>query len=320
MSILASVAGRSGRGAWWLVAILGLAQSACAAQPPAGGEAEQGPAGAPAEAQAPEAEPNKVRAELVLSDAPEPGRTIWLGVRFLIEEHWHIYADTLNDTGVPPKVEWTLPEGWTVGPWVWPGAKRYTQPGEILDHVYEREVTLLAPLKVPADAKPGTEAMIRAKLDWLVCKDICIPEEQVATKPVRIGTEPSDVERRGIQRALDALPRPTRLDAAGTGPMVEGEAKVVAVWTSPRTIVIEVDGPVEKLEFMPARPPAEGGVEFENLFERGISNRGRLELKVKSETSVRGTLGIYRSGTARPAYHSIRVEAREAPAEPVSKP
>lgn len=318
MSILASVPGRSGRGAWWCVAFLSVALPACAAQPPTSSDA----GGAPA--QAPDVEPNKVRAELVLSAAPQPGQVIWLGVRFQIQDEWHIYADALNDTGVPPKVEWTLPEGWTVGAWVWPGARRYTQPGEILDHVYEREVTLLAPLSVPAGAKPGSEAMLRAKLDWLVCKDICIPEEQVASKPVRIGTEPSDAERRAVQRALDALPRPTRLDAAGVGPVVEGESKVEVVWTKPQTVVIEVGGPVEKLEFVPDRPPAEGGVEFENLFERGISPRGRLELKVKSEAPIKGTLGIFRKGSPRPEYRSVSLAPRESveakDSKPASKP
>lgn len=315
MSILASVSCRGVRRAGLFLMVVALAGSACAGQPP---QTPQAPATAPESSAAEAPEANKVRAELVLSDAPEPGKVIWLGVRFLIEEHWHIYADTLNDTGVPPKVEWTLPEGWTVGPWVWPGAKRYTQPGEILDHVYEREVTLLAPLKVPADAKPGTEAMLRAKLDWLVCKDICIPEEQVAVRPVRIGTEPSDADRQAIRRALDGLPRPTRIDAGGTGPVVQSDAKVEVVWTKPGTVVIEVGGPVERLEFMPERPPAEGAAEFENLFERGISDRGRLELKVKSEVPIRGTLGIYRPGAGRPAYHSISLAARSA-TKPESK-
>ena len=32
-------------------------------------------------------------------------------------------------------------------------------------------------LTVPADAKAGDTVTLKAAVDWLVCKDICVPED-----------------------------------------------------------------------------------------------------------------------------------------------
>jgi thiol:disulfide interchange protein DsbD len=107
--------------------------------------------------------------------AATPGKPALVGLRLRMDEHWHTYWRNPGDSGLPTKIRWTLPEGWKAGPiqWPYPEAQRV---GPLLNYGYSGEVMLLTELTPPADAKPGPVAL-KADADWLVCKDICIPEK-----------------------------------------------------------------------------------------------------------------------------------------------
>lgn len=118
------------------------------------------------------------RAKLISESAGlVPGATMTLGVTFEIDPGWHLYWNGYNDAGLPPKAKWTLPPGYTVGEIQWPAPKREVSSGEILSHIYEKEVTLLVPLSVPSSAELGEKVEISADLKWLVCEEACIAEE-----------------------------------------------------------------------------------------------------------------------------------------------
>jgi len=117
----------------------------------------------------------------------QPGQTAHLGVHFAIDKGWHIYWDGLNDTGFPPSIDLTLPEGYQAGEPLWPAPKRYIAPGDILDHIYEGEATIIVPIHVPASAKPGELATIVVNSSWLVCNEACIPEKGQAKIGVGVG-------------------------------------------------------------------------------------------------------------------------------------
>lgn len=103
------------------------------------------------------------------------GSTMLLGLRFELSDGWHIYWNGRNDTGFAPEVDWTLPEGVTVGPFLWPTPKRYVSPGDILDHVYEGTPTILVPITISPDVEVGTTLEIAGEVEWLVCNDVCLP-------------------------------------------------------------------------------------------------------------------------------------------------
>lgn len=113
----------------------------------------------------------------LIAEAAEvhPGQTVLLGLRFELADHWHIYWDGRNDTGFAPMVDWTVPEGVSVGPMLWPAPQRYVSPGNILDHVYEGSPTILVPVTISPDAAAGTSLAISGEVEWLVCNDICLP-------------------------------------------------------------------------------------------------------------------------------------------------
>jgi len=96
-----------------------------------------------------------------------------------MDEHWHTYWKNPGDSGLPTKIRWTLPEGWTAGPIQWPHPEAQ-RVGPLMNYGYSDEVMLLVELTPPADALPGP-VTLKADADWLVCKDICIPEKAALT-------------------------------------------------------------------------------------------------------------------------------------------
>ena len=123
-----------------------------------------------------------VEAELVAESASAaPGKPATVGLRLKMDEHWHTYWRNPGDSGLPTKIRWTLSEGWKAGPiqWPYPEAQRI---GPLMNYGYADEVLLLVELTPPADAKPGPIAL-QADADWLVCKDICIPDKSSLSRP-----------------------------------------------------------------------------------------------------------------------------------------
>ena len=105
-----------------------------------------------------------------------PGETAYLGLRFDLEEHWHIYWKNPGASGLPVSIDWTLPEGVEAGLIKWPAPSRIAL-GDLTNYGYEGEVTLLIPLRVSESVSAGREVTVRASADWLICKEVCLPGE-----------------------------------------------------------------------------------------------------------------------------------------------
>lgn len=118
----------------------------------------------------------QVRAELV-AHAPEgiaPGKPMWLGLKIDHQPRWHTYWKNPGDSGLPTTFEWTLPAGATGGDIEWPTPTKLPI-GPLLNYGYEGTLLLAVPLTLPA-APAGDTLDVKLRADWLVCKDVCIPE------------------------------------------------------------------------------------------------------------------------------------------------
>jgi len=156
-------------------------------------------------------------AELVARDATvTPGATTYVAVRQKIDKGWHTYWRNSGDSGEATKVVWTLPAGWTAGDIVWPAPQR--QPtGPLMNYGYHDEVLLPVPITVPASARPGETVTLKAAAAFLVCEEICVPEDAVLslTLPVADGlAKPDPKWGAAIARTLADAPAPAGLDAA----------------------------------------------------------------------------------------------------------
>jgi thiol:disulfide interchange protein DsbD len=112
-----------------------------------------------------------------------------IGVLFQIEKGWHLYWKNPGDSGLPPSVKWLLPPGFKAGDLQWPLPEKIHIPS-LTDYGYRDQMFLMAPLEVPAGLKTGSTVTLKAEVNWLVCKDICIPGKAVLSLriPIRKGS------------------------------------------------------------------------------------------------------------------------------------
>ncbi len=130
-----------------------------------------------------------VRVELVAHDnSIQPGRPFWVALQMDHDAHWHSYWINPG-TGYPTTIAWTLPEGFTAGPIVWPApAVVKDSKGTVTGNGYENKIFLFVQITPPANLQPGTSVTLKAFVEWLMCKDSCMPGDAQLefTRPVSL--------------------------------------------------------------------------------------------------------------------------------------
>jgi thiol:disulfide interchange protein/DsbC/DsbD-like thiol-disulfide interchange protein len=154
-----------------------------------------------------------VTAQLVAEQtAVQPGQTLRVGLKIDHQPHWHTYWRNPGDSGLPTTVNWTLPVGAQISDIQWPAPKRLPV-GPLVNYGYEDELLLPQNLTVPTTAVPGTTLVLRAQANWLVCKDVCIPESGELSLQLPV------VGRDVMPGSTAHLPTFDRLDRAAPRPL-----------------------------------------------------------------------------------------------------
>ncbi|MEO7933875.1 MAG: protein-disulfide reductase DsbD domain-containing protein [Chthoniobacterales bacterium] len=104
----------------------------------------------------------------------QAGKPFRVGVLLKMAEGWHTYWRYPGDSGLPTKIEWTLPPGFVAGELQWPAPTVDNEDGGLQVYVYSGEVLLFATVTPPKDWN-GTPVEIGAKASWLVCEKLCVP-------------------------------------------------------------------------------------------------------------------------------------------------
>ena len=122
------------------------------------------------------------------TEAIEPGKPFQLAVRLAPEPGWHTYWRNPGDTGLPTRIDWILPRGGQAGPLQWPAPERIDYQG-LINYGYHGETLLLTTITPPDDLRAGDSYPVRARVDWLICKEVCIPGSGTVatTLPVTAG-------------------------------------------------------------------------------------------------------------------------------------
>ena len=148
----------------------------------------------------------QVRAELV-AHAPRglhAGEPAWLGLAITHQPDWHSYWKNPGDSGMATTLRWTLPEGVTTGAIEWPTPQRLPV-GPLVNYGYEGEVLLPVALTLPA-VFPVAVLDVNLHAEWLVCKDVCIP--QSGEFRLKLPSTARTLDRAAFGRARAALPQP----------------------------------------------------------------------------------------------------------------
>jgi thiol:disulfide interchange protein len=157
-----------------------------------------------------------LEAQLVARDATvAPGSTAYVALVQKIDKGWHTYWRNPGDSGEPTKIEWTLPAGWKAGDIVW--ATPHKLPfGPLTNYGYSDEVILPVGIEVPAGQAAGS-VTLKAKASFLVCEQICIPEDADLSITLTVAEGAPKAEARWgakVAAALEAAPKEVGLTAA----------------------------------------------------------------------------------------------------------
>ncbi len=136
-----------------------------------------------------------VEAELVTErTALIPGRPNTVALRLVMERGWHTYWQNPGDSGLPTTLAWKLPDGLHATPIQWP-APRALPVGPLVNYGYEGEILLLNDIAAVPDFLSGKTVTLAARADWLVCKEICIPEGADLSLTLPVIADAAQVQR-----------------------------------------------------------------------------------------------------------------------------
>lgn len=118
---------------------------------------------------------------------PAPGQRVRLAFILQAEPGWHGYWLNPGDSGAPPSVNWSLPQGAVGGDLRHPAPKTLTLGG-LVSYVHEGSYALMSDLRVPRNAQPGTTLPVTATLNLLACSDqACVPETKTLNLQLTVG-------------------------------------------------------------------------------------------------------------------------------------
>lgn len=128
------------------------------------------------------------RVDLVAEQAVViPGSTVRGALTLDIDDHWHVYWKNPGDSGLPAEIFWDEAKTVQTGAFQWPVP--HPQPIEtLMNYGFEDRLVLPFDIQVPEDASGAIE--LRGSVQYLICLDICIPEEAPVQLVLPVGHAP----------------------------------------------------------------------------------------------------------------------------------
>lgn len=105
--------------------------------------------------------------ELIAERAPDGEHKARMGILFKPDPDWHIYWKNPGDTGLAPTISWQGDAQFGELNWPFPESIPISH---LVNLGYHHETVLWTTY----DANPDTK-IVTANVDWLVCKEACIP-------------------------------------------------------------------------------------------------------------------------------------------------
>jgi DsbC/DsbD-like thiol-disulfide interchange protein len=154
-----------------------------------------------------------VTAELISdSGTIAPGTTSRVALSLTLEPGWHVYWLYAGDAGEPPMVMWSLPQGVAVGPMPYSVPSRLPV-GPLMDYGYLGTAVFPFNLTASQNLRPGY-AKLTAHVQWLVCREICLPGKAYLGLNLRMVQKATDETNSVISAAASA--EPVRLPSSVT--------------------------------------------------------------------------------------------------------
>ncbi len=118
----------------------------------------------------------------------KPGGTAWLGLHIKTKPGWHTYWQNPGDSGQATRISWSLPGGVSAGDIRWPLPQKFSL-GPVSGFGYKNETLLMVPVSVGSGVQVGESVTLTAEAGWLVCAEVCIPQQATFTVLLPVGNE-----------------------------------------------------------------------------------------------------------------------------------
>lgn len=239
--------------------------------------------------------PPRVRLQLVSElDNLVGGEEFLVGASYKLAPHWHVYWKNPGDSGLATEATLTAPEGFEVGPLMFPAPERLVLPGDLISYGYEDDVVLFWRVTAPKDLGEAESFTFRVDSEWLACNEICVRGAGDASLQLKRASanQPARRDTAVFGRSLKLLPRPL-VELAGAQSRWEGPpdepALVHELNTEARlTFIPEAEAGLDLLR------TAQDGAEEHSILRRWYSFRPTADRPLPH---VRGLLGVEQDGS-----------------------
>jgi thiol:disulfide interchange protein len=219
----------------------------------------------------------QVTVDLIAEPTPiEPGQAVTLGLRFRPVPGWHIYWKNPGDSGLPPSVTWKLPPGWTAGELLFPFPEKILAP-PLISYGYEQETVLLVQLTPPSGQALPSKISITAEVDWLVCKEACLP----GSASLQLTLPASPKPNIDLKKLFDEIRRELPLSVSDISVTATESKNILTLTLSPAPSV-------GQLSFFPDR--SDYVDEFQPAQTEPSGNRSILRIPLKKKAPLPATI------------------------------
>lgn len=113
------------------------------------------------------------------------GDRLPVAVRLIVSEGWYTYAEEPGDSGMPPSIRVSGPEGIETSSWRFPSAQAFTDSMGT-SYGYKNEVVLLGEVLIPHSLDEGSRFDLVFSVNWMICRDVCVLMRDTATLSLRV--------------------------------------------------------------------------------------------------------------------------------------
>ncbi len=135
-------------------------------------------------------------------DKIQGGDSFEVDLLFEIAPGWHLYWYYPGDAGFPPKVEWSLPEGWSASELEFSLPDQFSEPGAMTVYGYERVAWIRAQITPSHVLDEKKSWVIGASLSWLACSNLCVPGKSTLSLSVPVTLQEQHEAQAAIAPAL----------------------------------------------------------------------------------------------------------------------
>jgi thiol:disulfide interchange protein len=149
-------------------------------------------------------------------------------LEFDIRDGWHTYWRNPGDSGQATQLTWQLPAGFTAGDIVWTTPHLF-EVKPLVNYGYAKHAVHLVQVTAPKDLKTGAPVALAAKASWLVCSDVCIPEDANLTLSVPSSAKPGVIDPSAAALFSNARAELPSAQPAATSAKIEGGQLVITL-------------------------------------------------------------------------------------------